>query len=101
MPAESVGPLDPTAQLGVGALVFDMTRNRLAILMDPGETWADGRYALRPPGGGVEWPAWRSDIRPATLADRPEPDERRDPDPAGVPLEPGNAEPGPRRLIHD
>ncbi|MET8830484.1 hypothetical protein ABZX33_32095 [Streptomyces sp. NPDC004608] len=70
MSGENVPTNPPTPQLRVGELVLDTARNRLAILMDTGGTWADGRYALRPPGGGVEWPAWRSDIRPATVTDR-------------------------------
>lgn len=70
MSGENVPTNRPTPQLSVGNLVLDTARNRIAILRDTGGTWEDGRYALRPPGGGVEWPAWRSDIRPATVTER-------------------------------
>ncbi|MFJ6568904.1 hypothetical protein ACIQNU_15900 [Streptomyces sp. NPDC091292] len=57
-------------QLSVGELAYDTRREVLGVVMDTGTQTGGGRYALRPPKGGIEWNASRADVRPATLADR-------------------------------
>ncbi|MFI5941234.1 hypothetical protein ACIBCB_13365 [Streptomyces uncialis] len=56
-------------KLAVGALAYDTRTGAVGVVMDTGAV-VDGRYSLRPPGGGVEWTAVRSDVRPATVADQ-------------------------------
>ncbi|MFJ6660234.1 hypothetical protein ACIQNG_28360 [Streptomyces sp. NPDC091377] len=70
MSDENVPTEDQRPQLDLGQLVFDTRRDTLGVVMDTGGTWGDGRYSLRPPRGGIEWHASRSDVRPATVADR-------------------------------
>ncbi|MEU0991861.1 hypothetical protein [Streptomyces sp. NPDC005953] len=57
-------------KLSVGELVYDTAEKALGVVMDTGEDAGDGCYALRPPGGGVEWTAKREDVRPATVVDQ-------------------------------
>ncbi|MCX4661008.1 hypothetical protein [Streptomyces uncialis] len=57
-------------QLAVGDLAYDTRKGVLGVVMDTCSNVGDGRYSLRPPGGGVEWTAVRSDVRPATVADQ-------------------------------
>ncbi|MFD4833996.1 hypothetical protein ACFWPV_29760 [Streptomyces uncialis] len=57
-------------QLAVGAIAYDTRKGAVGVVMDTYSNVGDGRYALRPPGGGVEWTAVRADVRPATVADQ-------------------------------
>jgi hypothetical protein len=61
-------PSEPAPELpmAAGSLAYDGTCQKV------GEVMAvdGGRYWLRPPNGGTEWNAFRSDIRPATASDR-------------------------------
>ncbi|MFI6285792.1 hypothetical protein ACIBCM_13720 [Streptomyces sp. NPDC051018] len=66
MADRSEGPQEEDPQLAVGALVFDIRRKSLGVVMDT--EW--DRLYLRPPGGGIEWDASRADLRPATVMDR-------------------------------
>ncbi|MFI6524987.1 hypothetical protein [Streptomyces uncialis] len=56
-------------QLAVGDLAYDTRKGAVGVVMDTGAV-VDGRYSLRPPGGGIEWNAERADVRPATVADQ-------------------------------
>ncbi|MEU9333888.1 hypothetical protein AB0D49_12120 [Streptomyces sp. NPDC048290] len=57
-------------QLSIGDLAFDTRTRALGVVMDTGADGGDGRYALRPPRGGIEWYASHDDVRPATVADQ-------------------------------
>ncbi|GLF97256.1 hypothetical protein [Streptomyces yaizuensis] len=52
--------------LTIGALAYDTITRRVGVVMAEYGT----RYYLRPPHGGCEWDAPRTDIRPATVTDR-------------------------------
>ncbi|MEU5401015.1 hypothetical protein ABZ348_17185 [Streptomyces sp. NPDC005963] len=56
--------------LAVGDIAVDTRTGDLGVVMDTGVDPRDGRYSLRPLGGGVEWTADPGDVRPATNADR-------------------------------
>ncbi|WST70323.1 hypothetical protein OG268_24435 [Streptomyces uncialis] len=66
MPDKNVAQRPP---LAVGALAYDTRTGVVGMVMDTGAV-VDGRYSLRPPGGGVEWNAERADLRPATVVDQ-------------------------------
>ncbi|MCM2389352.1 hypothetical protein [Streptomyces albipurpureus] len=59
-----------TPRLNVGELAYDTSKGALGVVMDTGTDAGDGRYALRPPQGGVEWSALCAEVRPATVADQ-------------------------------
>lgn len=56
----------PESELTLGELAFDTVRRRVGLVIDVQPLG----YALRPPGGGIEWDASRKDIRRATTADQ-------------------------------
>ncbi|GLF97480.1 hypothetical protein [Streptomyces yaizuensis] len=55
-----------TDDLRIGVLALDTVTGAIGVVMAEYGT----RYYLRPPHGGCEWDAPRTDIRAATVADR-------------------------------